>query len=972
MVPSPTPLTPSTQAITASDKRVLQFTLRRLPWLLGALMLGVYGLTLNHWVSSDSIALVANLEGLNLSAGLTGPVTFALTYPFGWLPDAWIPLAVNLFTAVCAALSLAFLARSVALLPHDLTQIKERRRRSAPLNLLATRNAWVPPGLAVLVCGLQLSFWQNAITATSEMLNLLMFAFVIRCFLEYHTSRKDSWLLAGALVYGLAVANDWAMAAFFPAFFVALIWIKRVFIFNERFLKRLLRHPRSFRWQLLWQLPGCWLLGLSLFLLLPAMASLASAAHLDFWPALKQTIHTYKAALTHFPRQLLVTSCLVSVMPVFLIGIRFYQFVAGFNRLNFLLGSIFFNLAYGFFLLVCLWTMFDSPISPRRLGLGVASLPLYFLGALSIGYFTGHFLLIAKIQPEPDPQRRRRRRSVQSQTDIQRRQFQQTVRWLKRGSLAGVVVLSLGVPAALVCKNLPVIALKRSDPCGDYIGQLEQALPPEGAVLIGNDPFRLAYLQTALIRDGKQLGYLLLNIDGLAQSPDYLGFIKQLNPGFNLDFNLPATSDPARRKLIPLVLLQQLSRTHAIYSLAPAPRNDPLAEFFYFQPQGVLYQLRRYGVDRAFADPNPPELIQANETFWRTFAARQLPELDRRINPPQPGLTLSLSRRFLNTLRFWPEADRESVIAGTFYASALNDWGVELQKAGRFPEAKTCFDEALELNSLNAAAQINQQFNADYLANRQETMQRPLETAESMNEYRDWRHVVRDGVVDDPNFCYMLGTIMADNHLARPAIAQFQRVRALSPARLDTYVTLARLFATCGDYTNSLLAAGEMLALSPASPDARLLKASAYVGLKDFSRAIPLLDQVLAISPDNQSARLLKASADMEMKDYPGAIQLLDQVLLADPNNIRARLNRGAARRQNGQLTAAWRDFSDVIQTATNAFPAYYNLAEIADQQTNPAAAITNYEMFLKYAPPNVREVAQAGARLKALQPATP
>jgi len=151
-----------------------------------------------------------------------------------------------------------------------------------------------------------------------------------------------------------------------------------------------------------------------------------------------------------------------------------------------------------------------------------------------------------------------------------------------------------------------------------------------------------------------------------------------------------------------------------------------------------------------------------------------------------------------------------------------------------------------------------------------------------------------------------------------------------------------------------------------------LLKASAYVGLKDFSRAIPLLDQVLAISPDNQSARLLKASADMEMKDYPGAIQLLDQVLLADPNNIRARLNRGAARRQNGQLTAAWRDFSDVIQTATNAFPAYYNLAEIADQQTNPAAAITNYEMFLKYAPPNVREVAQAEARLKALQPATP
>jgi tetratricopeptide (TPR) repeat protein len=971
MDPNSTSSTTVEPAPAPAAHRVVKFTTRRLPWLFGMLMLGVYALTLNHWVSSDSVSLVANLEGLNLSAGLAGPVTYALTYPFGWLPAEWIPLAVNLSTAICAALSLALLVRSVALLPHNLEKVKVRRRRRSPPRILTIRTAWIPPLLAGLVCGLQLSFWQNAITATGEMLNLLMFAFVVRCFMEFHYSRKDRWLLAGSLVYGLAVANDWAMAAFLPAFFVALVWIKRIFVFNEAFLKRLLKHPRSFRWRLLWQIPGCFLLGLSIFLLLPTLASQSGMAHLDFWPALKQSLHTYRAALTHFPRQVLVTSCLVSVMPLFLIGIRFYQFVAGFNRLNFVLGSIFFNVAYGFFLLLCVWTMFDSPVSPRRLGLGLASLPFYFLGALSIGYFVGHFLLIAEIQQEA-PKRKRRRRTVQLQSDIRRRQLQAAVLWSKRTILAGVTILAIGIPTALVCKNLPVIAIKRTDPCGEYITQVEQALPPDGGVVIGTDAFRLAYLETALIRDGRQISYLLLNIEGLEQSPDYLRFVKASNPGFNLDFNLPDPADPGQRREIPMALLRALSGSHAIYSLLPAPRNDPIAEFFYFQPRGLIAELRRFQVDRAFADPTPPEVIKENEDFWRDFATRQFPELNPLINPPQPKLTFSLYHRFVNTLRFWPEADRSAVLAGEFYAIALNDWGVELQGEGRFPEAKDCFAQALELNAHNNAAQINQKFNADYLANRQETMQRPLETAKSMNEYRDWRHVVRDGAVDDPNFCYMLGAIMADNHLARPAIAQLQRVRELSPSRLDTYLSLGRLFDTCGDFTNELLAANEMLAISPTNTSAWFMKASALAELKNYSTAITLLDQVLALSPGNSMALLLKANAYVALTNAAPAIQIFDQVLAAEPGNIRALLGRGAARRQQGDLAAAWQDFSVIVKTSTNAFPAYLNLAEIADAQTNHPAAITNYELFLKYAPPNLREVARVEKRLQDLQPATP
>ena len=77
-------------------------------------------------------------------------------------------------------MSLALLARSVALLPHDRTHDQRQKERSE-FSLLSIRAAWLPPVLAALVCGLQLTFWENATgCASAEMFDLLLFAYVIR------------------------------------------------------------------------------------------------------------------------------------------------------------------------------------------------------------------------------------------------------------------------------------------------------------------------------------------------------------------------------------------------------------------------------------------------------------------------------------------------------------------------------------------------------------------------------------------------------------------------------------------------------------------------------------------------------------------------------------------------------------------------------------------------------------------------
>ncbi len=206
-----------------------------LPWLAGggdACRLPAYP---DHW-SSPRRACNAGwtLSGWNWRPEFFGPVTFLATYPFRWLPAAILPLALNLFTAVCAALSLALLARSVALLPHDRTN-EQRLRELSESSVLTIRAAWLPPLFAVLVCGLQMTFWENSIAATGEMFDLLMFAYCIRCLLEYRIDQRNSWLIRGSLVFGLGMANNWAMIGFFPAFLVALIWIKGLGFFNGVF-----------------------------------------------------------------------------------------------------------------------------------------------------------------------------------------------------------------------------------------------------------------------------------------------------------------------------------------------------------------------------------------------------------------------------------------------------------------------------------------------------------------------------------------------------------------------------------------------------------------------------------------------------------------------------------------------------------------------------------------------------------------
>src|SRR5207248_2133940 len=87
-----------------------------LPLVFGAAAFVVYCLTLNHWASFTNISTIAQVSGWTWHPELRQPLTCTALFPFRFLPQAWLPFALNLFTAACAALVVALLARSVLLL----------------------------------------------------------------------------------------------------------------------------------------------------------------------------------------------------------------------------------------------------------------------------------------------------------------------------------------------------------------------------------------------------------------------------------------------------------------------------------------------------------------------------------------------------------------------------------------------------------------------------------------------------------------------------------------------------------------------------------------------------------------------------------------------------------------------------------------------------------------------------------------
>ncbi len=969
------PSTPEHPKMEKTSQR--SFVRAILPWIVAAVMLVVYLVTLDKVVTVQSVFPLARASGAEWHAVYTSPVNWLVTLPVRWLPSGAQLVGLNFISALCGALSLALLARCVTLLPHDRTQL-QRDKLLDEDSFLNIRLAWVPVLFAVLVCGLQRTFWENAIINTGEMLDLLLFAYCVRCLLEYRVDEKNSWLNKLALVYGLGITNNFAMIAFFPALLVALVWIKGLRFFRFDFLARMFLFG---------------LAGLSLYLLLPIVQMQSDAT---FWQALKTNLVFQKQYIFGFPRWRAGWIGIYALLPLLLAGIRWPSSFGDTSPVGSAFTNVFGVILHAGLLAFCLYISFDPPASPREFGLGLAFLPAYFLAALSIGYYSGFLLLVFH-----EGGGKSRRHSPMPPI-------------VSYAATAIVCAGAVFVAVRLVNQNAPKVADANSPALRDYANAMVRSLPQKSAVILSDDPVRLYAVRALLGRSGLE-SHLVIDTVSL-DKPTYHKFLRkkygdrwpkltlQEEPAYEIDGAVMTKQYSGFTSQQIVRLLSDLGQKHELIYLHPS--FGFYFETFYLEPRDFVYTLKPYSSNATDAPVASVALIAQQQAAWNKLAAGPLKELKTRIAKLPENVTERTSHG--------------SSYVGAYFSRALNWWGTELQRAERFDEAAQFFDEAVALNPDNAAALINQEANASWRKERKRLGQISKNAEEKLKFYRGAEGLMNScGPVDQPDFVMEIAQVFMQGGLYRQAGQMVRRALAFAPGEIGYQTALANLDVIAQQPDRALAQISSLKAAAGAADPALQIEIARIEALAHYNKgnfpaaekilqntverfpahdtsynvlaqlymvyanqlrstgatvaanaqltnALKVAESQIKAQPQNPGAYFMHGNILMFLNDHERAATAFTKVLDLQNDNSAALLNRAIAHLQSKKLDEAKRDYEELLKRfTTTSFQVYYGLGQIAYQQQDWKAAKEHYQQYLRYAPANSGETQEIRKRLE-------
>ena len=956
--------------------------LRRFPVQVAIAALFVYALTFSHSVTLASLPLTAKLAGWDWQPMNNQPLLWLLTLPLRVLPSGWVAPLLNLLSAVCGALTLGVLARSLELAAWD-----------RPLPTLAGWRSRLPIVFACVVCGLEFNFWQEATAATGEMLQILLFALAILCLLEYRVARiqrwqqaqplattEMRWLLAAAFIWGLGMAENWMMLMTLPLFVLAVFWLGKLELLNQQVLTRI-------------ALAG--LAGFAILIVLPLANGLSPHSPWGFGEAWLNLLKNFKrlggniyGGFWHSHRLASLAAIVFFLVPVLPAIVRLNDEgthnKSGLDQLQVWL----YRGLRAALLLACLWLAFDPVVGPRQLVLKQMNLSLPFLSldyllGLGSGFLAGNLLLALCAQPR-DNYRPPNLLEIYSQ----------------RAAVPAFLCLLAIVTLGLLVRNAPAITLANRQPLAQFGQSALHSLPPGGGIVLSDDPQRLLVFQAAAAAAGKGRQWLGLNTLALPVT----AYRRQLaldQPG---DWLTNAGKDNLSSAGM-LQLVNNLARTKKIYYLHPS--FGYFFDFYYLQPAGSIFEFIAFTNKSVNPSPLKPAAIAQVENFWDA-ATPFFNAIERTCSPHKTGFDRTLDELYAQVY-CQAVPPTQSRLLGEWYSIALNDWGVRLQQAGQLAAAKKSFEQALALNPNNPIAQINLQCNTNLAAGVQlnlaavDTLAGQLGSLQRMD-----RLITFFGAVDEPAFCYLRGNAYLQAGLPRQALQQFERARSLAPATLAPLLALAELYTRCGfneqareiisrlrsepsttleknnlDVSLSLLEANSWLAqtnranarsvlqsvLSTHPGDERTasLVLRAYLAFGDYTNALQLVHRNLAAQPDSLSGLLNLAGIYLQLGDFTTALPVLDHALSLS-NLPPTRLARAIARVETADYAAAEADYLELQKTATNNLPIYSGLAEIASRRHDTNRAVDYLQRCLAELPADSPQRNAITTRLNALK----
>ena len=933
------------------------FVTRRLPWVTGIAGLVIYLVSLNHWVSLQSLGTVARLSGWLWQPELGRPLTLAFFAPLKLLPASWLPWLANFISAVCAALVLQQLARSVAILRQDVAPDGPPRKNQTGLAILTGPLAWLPPVFAVLVCGFQLGFWEHATAASGEMLSLLCFAVAVRCVLEFRWEPEQKWLSRAALVYALGMTDNWLLLGYLPVFIAGVIWVKGFSPFLEfRFLARM------FGWALL---------GLSLYLLLPTVLIVSAPDDWTFGAALKTGWASQRNALLTLRSPALRLFALTGVLPFLLLAVRWRSHsvqLADDTHQGIFVTKASGHFIHALFFLTSLWIAFNPAFVPHTLEAGSSLLIYYYSWALVAGYGLGYLLLFAAPQGSRRPGK-----------------------WPVYAAALLVVV----IPVTLFRANFPTVRLTNSSALHQFARQMHEDLPGNNVAVLSDDSLPLLLLQAELRAHETVPSPMLVNTR-LLPALEY-----HARKHAQHDVRWPDMSGLTNKLLTATEVLQFVARLATNMTLVYL---HPSSGFFFEEyssvPHGWAQILKRRPPDNS----NPAFSTDSARAIWQNRAAaldslaRQF-SLDRNRAEQQSPLreSLHLARR----------TNEVSAVLAPAYSKVLNHWGVTERRAGQ-TNAEIWFERALAFDPDNLTARINLEF-----ARREQTGDSTRITPAWLKtnwpalfaRVENWPDVIsRSGPVDEPTFLLKTGRMYLAARNPHQAQENFTRAAELAPQWLAPRIWLAQ----CQLFRGNFIAARQITdeisrntsqLKGPGLAQLLQVRTFALRGLNQTNEAAAYLEQfaaehqneneVLAVAadlcpvfgqfeaglkwcqlllqrnPENVEMIVKKGHAELRLERLESAQKTLTAALTLSPTHTEARLLRAIAALRAGKLDAARRDYQELLKTPEREQSALFGLGGIAWREQDTNALIKYYEAFLSNSPSAAPQTGLATQRLK-------
>lgn len=925
------------------------FSRRFLPAAVAVLALVVYGVTLNHWYSLQSLGpatLALNVDWWGFKIG--NPLFLLLGSVIRWFPANSQVVVLNGMSAVCAAGVLAMLARTVSLLPQDRTH-DQRLRNGEVKGLFVSPHDWLPPVFAVMVCGFQLSFWEHATVGTGEMLKLLLFAFVIWSLVEYRVDGRD-WRLYGAfLVYGLGIATNWAMIGFLPIFGVALLWVKGL---------------KFFRWRFLLSGLGLTLLGMSLYFYNPMVAAMDVNEPTTFWEMLRFELVSQRNPLLGYPKGRVIMLSVTSVLPLLLVAIRWPSNFGDVSGFGVALAGLLFRVVHLVFLGAILWVSFDPAFSPRALGYGLPMMTFYFLGALAVGYLSGYFLLIGGSEPV-----NKWRRAVGFD------------RVFGKALFGAMWLAVLAVPLLLLRQNLPRIRVENGDLVKRYAEQLAARLPEGRALVLGTGGERMKLLNAWLYGRG----------DGLMVAPmGDLGrprFHKRAAVRYSEQWPDPGDIKDAKPISMDAVVrfLAGMNRGFPLWSLDTLD-GTVLLESLYPVARGLAYELKAYRDDTAV------------EQYGGAAESAGIGADMKLVEAIAESLKGDLATGSLAAKRI-----------GQHYSAWVNSLGVRAQMSGDLDSARWAFETALAFNSDNLNAEINLDVNTALSEGRPGTSEETVGLPKELAEARSWGSLLnRHGPIDEANVRTFFGELLIGNDMHRQAVQELARALTLNPTNVTTRLDLGRAYYRIGFFTNSLtvlepvrkvgeenplsvLQAAELervtalneyrmgssevaeqrLATAIARYDAHMPLRDAlvtiYLESDRYTNALSVLEDQLRLAPDYRRAKFNLGPVYSQLGRQQEAIEVMTELLQVQTNNASLYANRASAYLGRGQITEAEADYRSALELSPS-LTAYLGLGEVNLRRGDTNTAVGLLEVALRMLPADSAEAKALQERLDSLR----